>query len=100
MQSTIESESIYRMTNGGNGNDDPPVSTAQRNEDGEGDGRRVAAGIDTAEAYANGSNVFELSGVNLAEAVYGAHQRTILRNRARIPTGRLAVRREVPLFLT
>jgi hypothetical protein len=97
MQTTIES--IHHTTDGGNDNINPPVYTAERNDDGEGDGRRVKAGIETAEAYANGSNVIELSGINLAEAVYGAHQRTILRNRARIPTGRLAVRREVPLFL-
>lgn len=98
MQATIED--IYHTTEGGNDNINPPIYTAERNEDGEGDGRRVAAAIEMVEAYANSGNVIELSGINLAEAVYGARKRTILRNRAWIPSGRLAARHETPLFLS
>lgn len=98
MTGTIES--ITPLTGGDGDNIKPPVYTAERNEDGEGDGRMVAAGIQTAEAYANSGNILELGGINLAEAVYGASHRTVLRNRAKIPTGRLAVRREIPIFLT
>lgn len=97
---TLEKGMPELATGEGNDNIYPPVETAQRSGDGEGDGRLIAAGIDTAESYANSGTLIELSGINLVEMVYGATRRTVLRNKVAIPTGRLAVRREMPTILS
>lgn len=96
---TLEKGMPELATGGDNGIVYPPVETAQRDDGGE-DDRLVAAGIDTAESYANSGTLVELSGINLVEMVYGATRRTVLRNKVAIPTGRLAVRREMPTILS
>ena len=60
----------------------------------------VAAGIDTAEQYANTGTIVELDGVHLANTLYGLKRRHVQRSLLSIPTGRLTVQREIPLFLT
>lgn len=62
--------------------------------------RIMDAGIDTAEQYANSGTIVELDGVHLANAVFGLKRRAVQRSLFNIPTGRLTVQREVPLFLT
>ena len=64
------------------------------------DQRIVDAGIDTAEQYANQGTIVVLDGIHLARAVDGLKRRAVQRSLFTIPTGRLAVQPEVPLFLT
>lgn len=100
MQTTIEKGASVLATGNSNGIINPPVYTAERSGDGEGDGRLIEEGINKAEAYANNSASVELGGINLAETVYLAAHRTILRNKLSNPTGRLVVSREMPTFLS
>ena len=100
MQATMEKGIPVLATGEGNDNIYPPVETAQRSGDGEGDGRLIAAGIDTAESYANSGTLVEMNRIDLVEMVYGATRRTVLRNKISIPTGRLAVRHEMPTILS
>lgn len=88
----------------GNGSYLPPiVYVAERNEDGEGDGRRVAAAIDMMEAHANGDNVFAIRGLRMAEIVSAQN----LKGKERvgrvaalsIPTGRISLRHNIPDLL-
>lgn len=96
MQTTIEKGASVLATGNSNGIINPPVYTAERSGDGEGDGRLIEEGINKAEAYANNSASVELGGINLAETAH----RTILRNKLSNPTGRLVVSREMPTFLS
>ena len=80
----------------GDGSQLPPVAhVGERTGDGEGDGRRLAAAVDMMEAYANGDNMFAVSGFRMAEIASARN----LENRKRatrtaalaLPTGRMAV---------
>ncbi len=64
--------------------------------------RIIDAGIATANQYANSGTIVELDGVHLANTLhdYGLRRREIQRSRFNIPTGRLTVQHEIPLFLS
>ena len=98
MQATLEKGLPVLETGGDNNNIDPPIETAQRNGDGEGDGRFIAAGIDVAESYANGGFSVEISGADLVDMVYGATRRTVLRNKVSVSAGRMATGGVGPTF--
>lgn len=99
MHATIEKGIPVLATGGDNNIIYPPVETAQRNGDGEGDGRFIAAGIDITESYANGELSLEITGADLVDMVYGATRRTVLRNKISVPAGRMAVGGDAPRIM-
>ena len=62
--------------------------------------RIIDAGVDTAEQYANSGTIVELDGIHLANTLHGLKRRQVQRSLFTIPTGRLTVHKEVPLFLS
>lgn len=88
----------------GDGSQLPPVAhVGERNGDGEGDGRRLAAAVSMMEAFANGDNMFAVSGFRMAE-IASARNLTNRERAARttalaLPTGRIAVGHHTPDLL-
>ncbi|MDL2341532.1 MAG: hypothetical protein QFB87_00430 [Patescibacteria group bacterium] len=94
MQSLVDKPVL--TTAGGGSNAYPPTEVAQRSGDGEGDGKFVAAGVATAEAYANRQAMVEVGGLHLGETMRGLGRRQLQRSQFAISTGRLTLRHEIP----
>lgn len=97
MQATIEKPVL--KTGGSGDSIVPPNEVQQRNGDGEGDGRMIADGLAQAESFANRTAVVELGGLHLANTLRGVGRNAVQRRQFAIPTGRLTLQREIPLFL-